>query len=269
MALDFNKFAWQKTLNMTILNLSTEAIEAYLTDLQTCNVTFNGTNVFATGSGGENLVSFGHTSTVDVEAMSGLFEFGALGQILGATPVTGATTNEVYQIEELDVSSDSATTTYTALGTSGSEIDFAYVVNTDGSRGSQLTQGAVVSSGVFTYTAGTKEIAFNSGEIADGGKVLVRYKYTTGASTVKLTKYSNVFSKEVKIILTGTVRETCSGLDYLAQCVIHKAKLTNELVINTSGTGDPSTMNVSATGEKRCNSNVMADIYIIDSSESS
>jgi len=267
MALGFSKFAWHKSLNMTAFDLATDEIWAYLTDLQNCNVKFNGTNVFTMGSAGEKLVSFGHSSTVDVEAVSGLFEFGALGMILGATPIVGSTT-EIYNIEERTVTSDAATSTYTALGTAGSELKFAYIVNADGSQGTKLTQDSVASSGKFSYTPGTKTITLDTGEVADDGKILIYYRYTAGVSTVMLEKKSDVFSKAVKLILRGVVRDVCDEIDYLAQIIIYKAKLTNELNIATVGAGEPATMSVNCEGMKNCNTTDMAKIFILDEDES-
>jgi len=78
-----------------------------------------------------------------------------------------------------------------------------------------------------------------------------------------------MFSKSVKLVLQGVVRDQCTGVDYLAQCVIYKIKLGNKLDINTTGTGSPSKMDLSGQVMKRCEDSTMVDIYIIDPSESS
>ena len=268
MALDFNKFGWHKTFSMAGFDLSTDEMTVYLTDLQSSNLMFNGENVFAKGSEGENLISFSHTGTVSLEAVSNLYELNTMGEVLGTTPIVGATTEEVYKIEKLTVTSNTATTEFTALGTVGAELKYAFVVNSDGSRGAKLTQSGATGSQLFTYTAGTKTVTLDSGEVADNGEILVYYTYTTGASTVKLTKKSDVFSKALKIVLTGVVRDQCTETDYLAQCVIPKMKLTNEMNINPTSTADPATMNVSGEGMKACANSDMCNIYIVDETES-
>ena len=175
MALSTSKFAWHKTMTLTALDLSTDAMVMYLTDLQKCNINFNGTNVFVTGSNGEKLIGFSHSGTVDLDVSSGLYDYEVLENIFGSSVEIGTTTQEVYEVEKLTVTNYASgygvgaygiglyntantNTTYTALGEVGTELKYVYKVNSDGSKGEELTQSSVATAGTFTYTPGTKGI---------------------------------------------------------------------------------------------------------------
>lgn len=49
----------------------------------------------------------------------------------------------------------------------------------DGSPKKIFKQGSAEAEGVFTYTSGTKTVAFNEGDLAEGDTVLIVYEYDT------------------------------------------------------------------------------------------
>ena len=62
------------------------------------------------------------------------------------------------------------TTTFTALGTAGSEIGFIYPLNSDGTYGEPYVQVASIGASAareFTYTPNDKTIKFNTVETSE------------------------------------------------------------------------------------------------------
>ena len=198
-----------------------------------------------------------------MEAQSALFENGFIGTVVGATPVVGANT-DVLLPDILTVASNAAVTTYTALGTAGAEIKYAYVQNTDGTLGEVLTQDSIVGSATFTYTPGTKTITFDAGELANGAVVVVYYNVTTAADTITFTSYTDLFSKSVKMVASTLVRDLCDNLDYAAQLIFEKGKLSNTFNLEVTADGEPAIHNFSIEALKPCDSTELWKLIMYD-----
>ena len=92
------------------------------------------------------------------------------------------------------------TTTFTALGTAGSEIGFIYPLNSDGTYGEPYVQVASIGTSAareFTYTPGTKTIEFNtvsspSEAPVTGEQIVCAYTFATAdnAQRIELTSDS-------------------------------------------------------------------------------
>lgn len=65
-------------------------------------------------------------------------------------------------------------------------------LTSDGSLKTNLTQGAVVDEGVYTYTSATKTLAFEADTLAEGDRLIIAYEYENpdaAAVTVKANEY--------------------------------------------------------------------------------
>ena len=70
--------------------------------------------------------------------------------------------------------------------------------NPDGTLGKKLEQASSAASGKFTYDPDTKALTFNTGEIADGGEILVHYNRHINAAV--LDNLSDTYSGKCKLI---------------------------------------------------------------------
>lgn len=134
-------------------------------------------------------------------------------------------TTEVLWTDYLTVTDDGATTTYVATGTTGNEIDAVYIKNTDGTLGEVLEQNSSVSAGKFTYTPGTKKLAFNADEIADGTEIVVYYKRKIKADV--LENLSDTYSGKCALYIDALAEDKCSNV-YRIQFYIPKADFNGE-----------------------------------------
>lgn len=267
MAVTTNTYAIQKVFTIRAFDLVTGECLGQFKDLKDSNLSVNSELVYAQGGvGNPKIVGFGHSKTAMLTANNALVDFGTAGIILGSTPVVGTNTNLTIT-DVLTVTTNAATTTYTALGTAGTEIKFAYLKNADGTLGTKFTQAATPSTGKFSYTVGTKALAFFAGDVTSGAEVVVFYKATAGATTRTIADKINVFAKQVKVVADTLVTNTCDGTEYGAQLVIHKAQTSNNMELALSADGAPTVQNVEFDALKSCTSNNLFDLIVFDSTE--
>lgn len=191
-----NRWAIQRVFSVDLFELSTGMNIGHLSDLKNSTFTQEATLVYAQGGAGNpKIIGFDHSKMAKFAIQNALFDSAVIGTINGATPVTGTNTNLVWT-DTLTVTSNTTTSTYTALGTAGSEVKYAYLLNTDGSLGTQFTQDAAPAAGKFSYNAGTKAITFNTGEVTDGSQIVVFYTATAGSDTVTVSSYTDLFAKK-------------------------------------------------------------------------
>lgn len=131
---------------------------------------------------------------------------------------------EVLWTDYLTVSSNAATTTYKAVGTDGAEIEALYVKNSDGTLGSALEQNSAVAAGKFTYTPGTKALAFHT-DVADGTEIVVYYKRKIQADV--LENESDNYSGKCALFIDAMAEDKCSNV-YRVQFYIPKADFSGE-----------------------------------------
>lgn len=189
-----------------------------------------------------------------------------MGTQMGSTPITGSNTDYMYP-DVIAVTSDVGATRFTALGVAGAEIKFLDLLLSDGSLGTRLTQAATPSAGKFMYTPGTKAINFFAGDVVSGTNVFGSYNATTGASTKTITSKVNLFAKNVKVVIDGLVRDTCTGLDYKAQIIFFKAKASNKFDFTLTADGQPAVQNLELEALKSCGSDDLVKMIVFDDDE--
>lgn len=266
--IDTSKFAVQQIFTVDAFDLDTGAMLARFEDLKSSNLSNNGTVVYAQGGvGNPKIIGFSHSKESTLEIQSAVITGGALGIQTGSGLIDLTSTTLIPFDEVVTVTSNAATTTYTATGTAGSEIGFAYLLNEDGTIAETFTQASDADSeGTFTYTSSGKNLTFYTGAIPDGGKVLVVY-YPTVSSAYQINNSTEVFAKNVRLHCKTLFRDTCTGKDYVGVLVIYKAKAGEEWGFELSADGDPAVHDISFEALKSCTSPTLWDIFIYDSSD--
>lgn len=176
-----------------------------------------------TGKQGRKLSSLKRNKAVKISGDNGLVSGGLMEAQTGGDFENKAT--EVLWTDYLTVASGKATTTYKAVGTTGAEIDGLFIRNADGTLGDKLEQtAAAVATGKFTYTPGTKELAFNEAEL-DGKEIVVYYKRKIKADV--LENKSDVYSKKATLYIDAFGEDKCGNV-YRVQFFVPKADFSGE-----------------------------------------
>lgn len=267
MAIDTSKFAVQQIFVVDAFDLDDGSLITRFEDLKNSTLSNNGTVVYAQGGvGNPKIIGFSHSKESQLSIESAVITEGAIG-IQTGSGVTSLTDTTLVPFDEVLVATaDGVTTSYTAKGTAGSEIGFAYVLNDDGTVAKTLKQAAAADSGKFAYVSATKKISFNEGDVPAGSKVLVIY-YPTISAAKQITNSTETFAKNVRLNCKTLFRDTCSGKDYVGVLVIYKAKAGEEWSLELAADGDPAVHSITFEALKSCESPVLWDIFIYDTAD--
>lgn len=174
----------------------------------------------------------------------------------GTEIATGSTTITYY---DTITSADGSTwkTKFKAQGADNNEIGFIYILNEDGTYGTQFTQADATSEpNTFTYDAETKAITFGSGAPTKGDTIVCAYTFKTADNAQKISLDAGSTPSTALVSAYGIARDICTG--ELFPCVIEgTVQIDGNWNFDLSADGDPVVQNLSMEFVKSCtNSNL-------------
>lgn len=208
---------------ITAFDVATGNYKFTLDELQSATIAQSQEQTEITGKQGRKLTTLKKNKSVTISGTNGMVSGGLLELQTGNT--FNRKTTEVLWTDYLTVNSNSATTKYTAVGTTGNEIDAVYIKNSDGTLGRTLEQNSTAAAGKFTYAPATKALAFSDGEITDGTEIVVYYKRRIQADV--LENMSDTYSGKCALYVDALAEDKCSNV-YRIQFYIPKADFKGE-----------------------------------------
>lgn len=198
-----------------------------LDELQNASVAQTQELTEITGKQGRRLSTMKRNKAATVSATNGFISGGLLETQTGGTFSNKAT--KVIWMDNLVVdSSNSATTAYKAVGTTGAEIDALYIRQADGTLGEALTQGSTAAAGTFTYTPGTKKLQFYT-DVPENSEVVVYYKRNITADV--LTNESDKYSGKCQLYVDCFGEDKCGNI-YRVQFYFPKADVSGDFTFD-------------------------------------
>ena len=140
--MNVNDLAITSLETITAFALGTGAYLFTLDELQNANIANTQETSDITGKQGRKLSKLKRNKAVTISGTNGMVSGGLLEMQTGSSFTNGVT--EVLHADYLTVSNNEATTSWKAIGTAGAEITSLYVQNSDGTRGSALTQDCLL-----------------------------------------------------------------------------------------------------------------------------
>lgn len=210
---------------ISAFSLTTGNYRFTLDELQNATIANTQESTEITGKGGRKLSNLKRNKAVTISGTNGLVSGGLLEAQTGGKFESKAT--EVMWTDYITVSGGKAATAYKAVGTTGAEIEAMFIRNADGSLGQELTQAAAAATGKFTYTPGTKALAFHT-DVTDGTEVVAYYKRRITADV--LDNESDVYSEKCTLYIDALGEDKCGNV-YRIQFFIPKADFSGEFSI--------------------------------------
>lgn len=263
------KFAMQQCFEILLRKPATKEILAYLTDCKTSSLENTVEMTYPTGGAGNVYIGtgFGHSRRATLTVESATFETSVMAIQNGTEIATGSA--EVTQYDALPAGSAPDTTgitlSHTPVGTAGSEIGFAYILNSDGSYGKKFEQTtSTPTTGKFKLDG--SKITFFKGDLAAGDTIACAYTYKTATTAQKITVSSDSMPSTVLVSAYGVAKDVCSGETF--PCVIEgTAQVDGNWNFDLSSDGDPVTQGLTLEFVRSCLSNKMYDFIIYTDEE--
>lgn len=206
---------------IAMFNVVTGAYIGTLDELQNATIAQTEEKSEITGKQGRKLANLKRNKAVTISGSNGMVSGGLLEMQTGGTFENKST--EVMWPDYLTVASNKATTTYTAIGTTGAEIDALYLKTSDGTANKQLEQSDSAADGKFAYDPGTKTLTFSG--VADGTEIVVYYKRKIVADV--LDNDSETYSSKCTMYIDAIGEDKCANV-YHIQFYIPKADFSGE-----------------------------------------
>lgn len=216
---------------ITVFDYATEDYAFTLDELQNVNIANSEEKQDVTGKMGRKLTSLKRNKNLKVSGNNGLVSSGLLEMQTGSKFANKDT--EILWTDYLTVSSNAATTKYTAVGTTGAEIEKIYVRDKNSAVANlALTQDSTVGDGKFTYTPGSKAIAFNAGALPDGTEIVVLYKRKIKANVLESTTQS--YAGKCMMYIDVLAEGVCSDI-YRVQFFVPKMEFSGDFGFDLGG----------------------------------
>ncbi len=259
-----NTYALAKVFNIRTYDIDTGEMNLSLKKLKETTFTNNSDTTWVTGGqAGTRLSSFDMRKTATISGASAVVS-DELISIQTGTDVVTLSNSTLFRHEDiLTISSNVATTTYTATGTAGSEIEFAYILDANGDKVETLTQDASATPTKFTYTPGTKALTFHTGAYTNGTKVRVVYN-PTASSMKHMQSNSQTFAKTVKVEADCLLKDVCRDKYVYGQIQADKGKISGAFEWSLSDGGEATVHNFECEFLESCASEKLWDFYIVD-----
>ena len=219
--MNINDIAITSLETISGFDITTGAYLFTLDELQSASIANSEEKQNITGKQGRKLTSLKRNKAVTVSGTNGMVSGGLLEMQVGSDFNSQVT--EVMWTDYLTVSSNAATTTYTAVGTTGAEILGVYVKNSDGTLGEAYTQGASAEGNIFAYDPTTKKLTF--ADLTDNPEIIVYYKRNIQANV--LENLSDSYSKKCAMYIDAMGEDKCGNV-YRIQFYIPKADFSGE-----------------------------------------
>lgn len=203
---------------ITAFDIVTGDFKFVLDELQSATIAQTQEKTGITGKQGRKLNSLKRNKAITLSGNNGLVSAGLLEVQTGSKFEEKATT--VKWTDYLTVSGNAATTSFTAVGTDGNEIEAVYVKKSDSTLGKKLEQNATVASGKFAYNPTEKKISFNEGELEDGAEIVVFYDRKINAHV--MDNMSDTYSEKLMLYIDVLAEDSCANV-YRVQIHIPKA----------------------------------------------
>lgn len=209
---------------ITAFDITTGAYKFMIDELQNVSIAQSQESTDITGKNGRKLSTLKRNKSVTISGTNGLISGGLLELQTGSE--FSNTAVDVVWTDYLTVASNSATTSYKAIGTVGAEIEELYIV-TNGAADTELTQDASAASGKFAYAPATKTLTFSG--LDNGTEIVVVYKRHITADV--LENLSDKYSEKCSLYIDATAEDKCANL-YHVQFYFPKADFSGDFTID-------------------------------------
>lgn len=205
-----------------------------LDELQNATISNSQDNTALTGKGGRTIGQLKRNKAVTVSGTNGMVSMGLIAAEVGSEGEHREKTPVKY-MDYLTIKSNSADSTYKAVGTEGNEIGEIIVKNSSGVMIAKLTQDATAGAGKFAYNPETKKITFAEGAFEDGTNIVAYYNREVEGDVV--SNISDNYSETLELYVDAIAEDKCHN-QYHVQFYIPYGDFTGSFDL---GLGDTQT----------------------------
>lgn len=189
-----------------------------LNQIQSPSLTMDAETVDATDALGTTIMSFDRSKSCTLSAENAIFDLSLLGDQVGSEAVEGTRLIPVFESHDVEATGGKITLGHTPA----EDVKYIYVLNGDGSIGTQFIVAAVASDTEFAISDTTITLPTS---VEAGSRIFVSYEYEGNATYV--INSANNFPKAGKFVMEVLGRDVCDATtEIYAMLVLPSAKLS-------------------------------------------
>lgn len=247
-----------------------KSILFYLTNTKTSGLENTVEMVYPTGGRGNVYIGggFSHSRRATLNVEVATFNTNVMAVQAGTELYEGSSNIQYYEVMTADAEGN-VKTKLTAIGTAGTELLFVYKVNPQSGEYEKSFKQVASNpqTGEFTYTSGTKTLAFNEADKPVAGDMFaVAYTFKSADNAQVVTVSGDGIPATVLATAYGLAKDTCTGelfpcqLDGLAQ-------VDGNWNFDLSADGDPAVQAFNMEFVRGCGSKKLYDFKVYTEEE--
>jgi hypothetical protein len=225
-----NELVLEKVRAVEEYDISTSELTGRYTQIEDPSLQTSADGTTVTDAMGAEITTFYNAQTGTFSFTNSLFSLDLAASQFGTSKEVASATNKITVpvSETVTIGSDNiATLKYVPVGTTGSEVKYAKVINEDNTFGATYTAGAAVGDGVFVVDTEKKTLTFAEGVT---GRVFIQYERET-ESAVKVTKKTDGVPEVKTLIIHAIFHDPCnSNIVYAGIIYVPRAQINPESV---------------------------------------
>jgi hypothetical protein len=225
-----NELVLEKVRSVEEYDVSTNELTGRYTQIEDPSLQTSADGTTVTDAMGAEITTFYNAQTGTFSFTNSLFSLDLAASQFGTSKEIASSTNKITVpvSETITIGSDGvATLKYVPVGTTGSEVKYAKVINEDNTFGTTYTAGAVSGTGVFVVDAAAKTLTFPEGTT---GRVFVQYERET-ETAVKVTKTTDGVPEIKSLLIHVIFHSVCNPqLVYAGVISVPRAQINPESV---------------------------------------
>lgn len=189
-----------------------------LNQIQNPSLTMDSETVDATDALGTTIMSFDRSKTCTFSAENAIFDLSLLAEQVGSEAKSETRNVPVFESLEVATKGGKVTLAHTPADT----VKYIYVLNSDGSLGTQFVAGASASDTEFAINGNQITVPTN---LEAGSRIFVSYEYE-GTATYVINSAQN-FPTAGKFVMEVLGRDICDATtEIYAMLILPSAKLS-------------------------------------------
>jgi hypothetical protein len=233
-----NELVLEKVRAVEEYDVSTNELTGRYTQIEDPSLQTSADGTTVTDAMGAEITTFYNAQTGTFSFTNSLFSLDLAASQFGTSKEVASAINKIIVpvSETVTIGSDNvATLKYVPVGTEGSEVKYAKVINEDNTFGATYTSGAATGDGVFVVDASAKTLTFPEGT---SGRVFVQYE-REAENAVKVTKKTDGVPEVKTLIIHAIFHDPCnSNIVYAGIIYVPRAQINPESVeINLTADG--------------------------------
>lgn len=229
MAFNPNELVLERIRAVEEYDPSTMELEGRYTQIEDPSLQTSADGTQVTDAMGAEIVTFYNAQQGTFSFTNSLHSLDLMASQFGATKEVASVDNKIIVpvSEIIEIKDNVATLKYTPVGTSGAEVKYAKVINSNNTFGTTYSVASVAGDGVFVVDATAKTLTFPDGTT---GRVFVQYERESEAA-VRVTKKTDGVPEVKTLVIHAIFHDPCNtNLVYSGVIYVPRAQINPESV---------------------------------------